>query len=169
MLWWMKISLEEEKWNVNIKENNKSFNISCRKCMHACVLVGWLIGPHVHGNIHTSVYVSALRHPCWEGVSREPQRGHTMFKHAMSSDIQHIRGFLFCFLFLSRNSSISIELNTDADFFQRNWENNRSDAIIRLSQCINSFSRRTRCAEADFSKNSNQQKLTPKNEQKTEG
>ena len=71
----------------------------------------------MHAHIYTSVYASALRHTCWEGVSREQQRGYTMFKHAVSSDIQHIRVFLFCFLFLSRNSSISIELNTDARFF----------------------------------------------------
>ena len=51
---------------------------------------------------------------CWEGVSREQQRGKVMFKHVMSSDIQQVRDFCLVFRL---SSSISIALNTDTRLF----------------------------------------------------
>lgn len=56
----------------------------------------------MHGNIHTSVYVSALRHTCWEGVSREPQRAHDVQACNVFQHSAHKRFFVLFSVFVKK-------------------------------------------------------------------
>ena len=106
--------------------------------------------------IHMYMYIYTY----WGGYeSKDHKRGNLMFKPGKTSDKKYLEFFVLFPIFTRKFFYLYSAEHRQETFFYQNQENNRSDTIIRLSQCINSLSKRIWSAEAECNHNPNQQKL----------